>query len=210
VSHPATRMALLRARRRAARVEKGKDLLRRKREALVRRLLELARPAADARARSAEQANRAYTALLRANAAHGQTDLRALAWPTREVKVTIESGQVWGVSIATITATAPLRRTFEARGLPPTSAGPATSEAARSFETLAELLIETAARELPVRRIADALARTTRQVHVLERRVAPALRAEIVSMQRTLEEREREDHLRLRRVLARRARSSRR
>jgi len=200
----ATRMALLRARRRATRIARGVDLLRKKREALVRRLFELARPAADVRAQSMEQGARAYAALVRAFAAHGEAELRALSWPLREVNVSTDEGQIWGVGIVELAKTAPLRRSLAARGTPPASVGPAAIEAARAFEELTELLIETAARELPVQRIADALARTTRQVHVLEHRVAPALRAQIASVQRTLEEREREEHLRLRRVLARR------
>ncbi|MBI2393645.1 MAG: V-type ATP synthase subunit D [Deltaproteobacteria bacterium] len=202
---PATRMNLMRARRRAAHVARGVELLQRKREALVRRLFELARPAADARARTIEQAARAYAALLRALASHGDADLQAIGWPTRELRIAIETGVIWGVSIAQLETTAPLRRTFEARGTPPVTVGPAAAEAAAAFEELAERLIEAAGTELPVRRIAEALARTTRQAHVLEQRIGPALRAEIVSAQRTLEEREREEHLRVRRVLARRA-----
>lgn len=206
----ATRMNLMRARRRAAHVARGVELLQRKREALVRRLFELARPAADARARSIEQAARAYAALLRALAAHGDADLRAIGWssstgPGRELRIAVETGLIWGVSIAELKAAVPLRRSFEARGTPPVAVGPAAVEAARAFEELAERLIEAAGHELPVRRIAEALSRTTRQAHVLEQRIGPALRAVIVSTQRTLEEREREEHLRVRRVLARRA-----
>jgi len=199
-----TRMALLQARRRAARVAKGIDLLRTKREALVRRLFELARPAAEARARSMEQGAEAYAALLSALAAHGEVELRALSWPERGVTVSIGEGQIWGVDVVELAREMSLHRSLVARGTPPASIGPAALEAARAFEELAELLIESAARELPVRRIADAVARTTRQVNVLERRVVPSLRAQIASVKRALDEREREEHLRLRRVLSRR------
>lgn len=201
---PTTRMALLHAKRRAARVAKGIDLLQMKREALIRRLFELARPAAEARARSMEQGAEAYSALLHALASHGEAELRALSWPERGVTVSTAEGHVWGVEIVELAKEGSLHRSLVARGTPPASIGPAALEAAHAFEELAELLIESAARELPVRRIADAVARTTRQVHALERRVAPALRTQIVSVQRALDEREREEHLRLRRALSRR------
>src|SRR3990172_492949 len=74
-----TRLNLLRAVRRLIRIEKGVELLRRKREALVAEFFQAARPAADARAGIADRARRAYPALLRALALHGSSGLRAMA-----------------------------------------------------------------------------------------------------------------------------------
>jgi vacuolar-type H+-ATPase subunit D/Vma8 len=62
------------------------------------------------------------------------------------------------------------------------------------------LLLEAASRETQIRRLARALARTSRQVNTLEQRVGPALERQAAEIRRTLEEREREDHLRLRRL----------
>ena len=62
-----------------------------------------------------------------------------------------------------------------------------------------------AARELHVRALGQALARTSRQLHTLEQRVAPALRARIAAIGRALDEREREEHTRLRQLRRRRA-----
>ncbi|MEZ0333639.1 MAG: V-type ATP synthase subunit D [Gemmatimonadales bacterium] len=46
----------------------------------------------------------------------------------------------------------------------------------------------------------EALARTSRQVNTLERRLQPALSAYRIAIRRTLDEREREDHGRLERL----------
>lgn len=57
-----------------------------------------------------------------------------------------------------------------------------------------------------IRRLGQALAQTSRQVNTLERRVASVLRRQISVVRRALEEREREERLRLKhlvRVLAR-------
>jgi vacuolar-type H+-ATPase subunit D/Vma8 len=51
-----------------------------------------------------------------------------------------------------------------------------------------------------LRRLGEALAQTSRQVNTLERRLAPALRAAVTGIRRTLDEREREERLRLQRL----------
>lgn len=192
-----TRMNLLRAGRRLARVTKGVELLRRKREALVSELFRLARPAADARARVEAEARRAYPALWRALAVHGGTGLAALAWPAREVAVDVTPGLVWGVAVSRIDQRPPAVRTLPARGTPPVAVGPAAVEAASRFEALTDLLLEAAPREMLLRRLGEALAQTSRQVNTLERRLAPTLSSQIATVRRTLEEREREEHRRL-------------
>lgn len=201
-----TRMNLLRAVRRLERVTKGTSLLRRKREALVTELFHLAKPAVDARALIAERAARAYPVLLQALATHGQTALLALAWPLREVTVELRAAQVWGIAVSDIVERPTLSRTLGARGTAPGSTGPAATTAAAHFEALAELLLDAAPREMLIRRLGDALARTSRQVHTLERRVAPTLERQMIEVRRTLDEREREEHLRLKHLLRTRPR----
>lgn len=202
---PSTRMNLLRAARRLAQVTRGTGLLRRKREALVAELFRLARPAADARAAIAGATARAYPPLLAGLALHGRTGLRCIAWPGRDVTVEIEPGSLWGIVVSRITARPPLIRTVEARGAAPGLTGPAAGRASAAFERLADLLLEAAPREMLMRRLGEALAQTSRQVNMLERRLAPALRADVTGMRRTLDEREREERLRLKRLKSSRA-----
>lgn len=199
-----TRLNLLRAGRRLDRVRKGAGLLRRKREALVTELFRLARPAADARRQIDEGSRRGYLLLLRALSLHGRTGLRSLSWPAREPAVEIESSQVWGVPVARIVSRPALARTIAARGNAPGSTGPATIRAAEEFERLVELLLDAATREMLIRRLGEALAQASRQVHTLERRVAPTLVSQMGGVRRTLEEREREEHLRLKHLSRRR------
>lgn len=199
-----TRMNLLRASRRLGRVHKGVELLRRKREALVTELFKLARPAADARVQIAAETRRAYPALLHALAARGRAVLRAAGWPGRDVAVEIEPGSVWGIAVSTIVRRPALVRTLAARGTAPGGSGPAAAEATTRFEVLAELLLDAAPREMLLRRLGRALAQTSRQVNTLEQRLAPGLEVQIAAVRRALEEREREERLRLRHLLKRR------
>jgi H(+)-transporting ATP synthase subunit D len=195
------RLELLRARQRLGRVWMGSNLLRKRREALARELIGLARPAVDARAALTEQSREAYRQLPLAYATAGATGLRALGWPHREINLTIDFHRVWGVGVAGITERPAIRRSIEARGQSPAAAGPVVTDTAARFETLIDLLIDAAPREMLLRRLGDALARTSRQVHALEKNVAPELASEIRRVRDSLDEREREEHHRLKHFL---------
>jgi V/A-type H+-transporting ATPase subunit D len=196
-----TRMGLLHARRRLDRVRRGTSLLRRKREALVREFFRLAQPAADARGAIDERAAGAYEALLEALAVHGGGGLAAIGAPPREVALDVRPGQVWGLAVSEIAAPPRLVRTLAARGTAPGPTGPAAAAAAERFEELLQLLLEAAPREALIRRLGDALAQTSRQLNTLQWRVAPELETSITATRRALDEREREEHLRLRHLV---------
>jgi V/A-type H+-transporting ATPase subunit D len=201
-SRPApTRQNLLALQRRLDRVDKGTGLLRRKREALAAELFRLARPAASARASIALRAASAYPILVKALAREGADGLRALGWPARDLRLEIRSNQVWGIPVAEILGRPSLLRTPHARGVDPGGVSASVVVATAAFEQLAELLLAAANREALLRRLGEALARTSRQVNTLERRLGPALRADLGAIRHALEEREREEHLRLERLL---------
>jgi V/A-type H+-transporting ATPase subunit D len=200
-----TRINLLSARRRLGQVQRGAALIRRKRDALVRELFRLARPAADVRAEIAAEFVGAYNALLGAFARHGRAGLRAIAWPSRPMSIRIEPAQVWGVSVSDLAEHAPIRRALDARGIAPATAGPAATDAARRFEAIADRLLDAAAAEQRLRRIGEAVAEESRHLRTLEQRVAPSLGVQIVTLKRALQEREREEYLRLKHLQTRRA-----
>lgn len=196
---PATRMELLRSRRRLERVERGADLLRRRREALVRELFELSRPAAGLRERIGQAAWSAYEALFETLGAEGAEGARPLGWPSRRLVVELEPRQVWGISVPSLREIPTVRRTLVDRGVTPMRGDPAAVEAAERFEEVLALLLEAASRETLIRRLGAALRRTSRQVHSLERRLGPSLEADIRRIEGVLGEREREEQSRLRR-----------
>jgi H(+)-transporting ATP synthase subunit D len=199
-----TRLNLVRAVRRLERLSRGAAVLRRKREALVTELFRLARPAADAREQIAAAALRAYPQLGSALAVQGLAGIRAIGWPGRELTVDVVAGSVWGVVVSRIVSRPPVARTLGARGTAPAGTGPAAALAAAEFERLTELLLDAAPREMLLRRLGQALAQTSRQVHSLEHRLSPRLRGDISRVGQVLDEREREDRLRLASLLRRR------
>lgn len=206
-SVPPTRSGLVMAAAQLSRVQKGRELLNRKREALITELFKSARPALSARQEVEERAREAYRALLHALANRGRASLEAYAWPGREVTVELEHRQVWGIAVPSVVSHTPIQRTLTARETAAPSVGPAAAQTATEFERLIELVLESLPKEQLVRRLGDALAKATRQVNTLQLRVEPALTAELTSLKRTLEERERDERSRLRHVLRRRTRT---
>lgn len=201
----ATRINLLRARKELARVQKGASLVRRKREALVAELFRIARPAMDVRSRINAAAREAAEALVDALGIHGAGELERMSWPVRDVVVELQPATVWGIPVSDVTARPQLGRSLAARALAPATAGPAASNAASRYEALADLLIDAAPREQRVRRLGEAVSRASRQLRTLEHQLAPRVARQIAAVRQQLDEREREERLRLKHVQHRRS-----
>ncbi|HEU4734735.1 MAG TPA: V-type ATP synthase subunit D [Kofleriaceae bacterium] len=193
-----TRAELLRARHLLERVDHGAGLLRKKREALVRALVPLARPAAEARRAIAETAAAAYRAELDALAVDGAGNVAATGWPPRAIEVELDIDRMWGAAVPLLRELPAWERGLAARGTAPGPTGPALVEAASRFEALLGQLLDAVGREARVRAVGAALSRASRQLHTLEQRVAPELAARIAGATRALDERDREDQTRLR------------
>lgn len=199
----ATRSNLVRLRRRREQVDRGAALLRRKRESLVAELFERAKPAVGERRAIEDEAATAYRALLDALAGVSSDEARALGLPLREVRVDLVPRDVWGIRGVALQKQPVVVRTLAARGVAEGPNDAPAEETAERFERLLELLLAAAPEELFMRRIGHALGRVTRLVNTLEQRVAVSLARDAQTMQGTLEEREREEHLRLKRFLRR-------
>ncbi len=203
MSAGATRSGLLALKKRLDQVQKAAGLLRRKRESLVNELFDRARPAIEDRRAIEVQARSAWRALLAASAASGESGLRAAGWPARPVHVELEPVGVWGMHLVELARPPQVVRGPAARA---SAVGPSeapSAQAATEVERLIEQVIEAAPRELLMRRLGDELARTTRLVNTLEQRVTGTLSDLLERGRRALEEREREEGLRLKRVAKR-------
>lgn len=198
----ATRTELLARRHRAALAEQGRDLLTDKRTALVRafgsrsaRLLErldqLQSSAATARAHLDE-----------AVVAVGDGAVSSASFAaTGRIGVDLSVDMIAGVVVADV-AHDPVRREAADRGYALAVTDPAIDRAAAAYEAEVELLLDLAALELSVRRLAEEIGRTTRQVNGLEHVVLPRLRSDARRIALVLDEREREETARLKRARA--------
>jgi H(+)-transporting ATP synthase subunit D len=203
---PATRSNLLRSKRRLDQVRRGTRLLKRKRQSLVDELFARARKAVTSREAIEARARTAWRSLWTALAAVGGDGVTPLGWPTREIDIDLSLSELWGLKVADLGHRPTLVRSLAARGVLPGPGEAASQEAAGHFEALVEQLLDVAPQEHVMRRLGQALARTTRLVNTLEQRVAVDLTGDITAMARTQDEREREEHLRVKRLVARRRR----
>jgi V/A-type H+-transporting ATPase subunit D len=86
------------------------------------------------------------------------------------------------------------------RGYGLSSTDPLTDAVADRYEAELELILHVAEDELRLRRLAAEIGATTRRVNALEQLFIPGLERRFRQIRSVLDEREREDHFRLRRV----------
>jgi V/A-type H+-transporting ATPase subunit D len=185
--------------------EQGRDVLADKRTALLRAF----------QARSGELVRR--LAVLRASAAGAKARLdeaMAVVGPSglasasyagaATVGVSVQAEVIAGVAVVDLRH-AEVRRAPSDRGYAAVATDPVVDTVAEVYEQEVLELLELAALELTVRRLAHEIARTTQQVNALEQVVVPRLRTQERRISLALEEREREETARLRRARARRA-----
>ena len=180
--------------------------MRAKREVLAGEIWRMMREVLEGRARLDDVLREAVKALGLAKALDGQDQLDSLASAAaRDVPVQVAVRRVWGVPTASISAP-PLVRAADRRGSSLGSWGPSGAEAARRHEEALEVLLRIASRELHLSRLGEEIQETSRRINALEQVLLPALRAEAARIEAALEERDREDAVRLKRLRGKRAR----
>jgi V/A-type H+-transporting ATPase subunit D len=200
----ATRTGLLRCRARIKLATRGRDVLKEKRDQLMeefRRIADVVLAGSGALDGAAAE-GRAAIAL--AEAAHGAEELTSLGLATRkEIPLNARTTVVMGVRIADIEYE-PVGRSRTGRGYTLSGSSAYVDRAAAAFEAEIALILELAAEELRLRRLIAEIGTTTRRVNALESIVIPRLESERTSIQSVLDERERQDHFRLKRFMTRR------
>lgn len=201
----ATRSELLDRRRRAVFVAQGRDLLKDKRTALVREFRNHQTELLDGLERLRTRAVQARQRLDEATAVCGPEALAsgALAAATG-IGADLRLRTVAGVHVFDLRHD-PVRRNTATRGWAPSLVSAHLDTVALAYEEQLEWLLDLCALELSVRRLATEIARTTKQVNALENIVLPQVHEEARRIALTLDEREREEHARLRRARTRRA-----
>ncbi len=201
---PTTRMGLLDVRGRREVAARGARLLRAKREVLASEIWKMMREVLEGRARLDDVLREAVKGLALAQALDGREALESLALAAgREVSVRVSIRKVWGVATPSVAAP-PFVRAADRRGSSPTSWGPSGAEAARRHEEALEVLLSIASRELHLARLGEEIRETSRRVNALEQVLLPALAAEAGRIAVALDERDREDAVRLKRLRGKR------
>ena len=198
----ATRSELLARRLRIALATQGRDLLKEKRAALMLEFGRLSAGVLEAVETLGRRAAQSASALGDAVAFDGAEAVGSAAHAASGVVETrLSTRSVAGVHVVELEHDR-VSRARTARGYSLVATTPRIDVAAASFERQLDLLLDVAASELSLRRLAEEISRTTRRVNALEQVIVPRLEDERDAIEMVLDERELEDRVRLRRARA--------
>ena len=198
-----TRMELLRLRRREKLAEKGHDLLREKRDALIAEFLDVVSEVRGARKEVEDKSKEAFDFLIVAQAGLGVEQVRQLSLMTsQEIPLDFSSRSIMGVHVPILELENELARKVTERGYGFMDSSAALDRSAKSFEETLEKIIKLAELEEAVRNLAGEVEKTKRRVNALEYIMIPRLKATRKYIQMRLEEMERENFTRLKKIKA--------
>lgn len=198
-----TRMELLRLSRRTKLAEKGHDLLREKRDALIAEFLDVVGEVRGARKEMEAKLKEAFDFFIVAQALSGVEQVRQLSLMTsREIELEFSSRSIMGVHVPILELENGLARKVTERGYGFMDSSAAVDRSARSFEEALEKIIKLAELEEAVRNLAGEVEKTKRRVNALEYVMIPRLKATRKYIRMRLEEMERENFTRLKKIKA--------
>lgn len=195
-----TRMELLQRRQQILLAEQGRDLLKKKRDALLMEfmgIVDLAVQASESLNRAASEA--AYT-LAVAQAVDGSATVKSASLATRgEIVVEMKGAYIMGVPVPEVDKTR-VSRSLLTRGYGITGVSSRVDEAAERFEREMDAIIEVASVETKLKRLGEEIQKTRRRVNALDYVVVPKLKEQVKFIKNALDERAREDLFRLKKV----------
>ena len=195
-----TRTNLLLLRERLRVVGSCTVILKGRRQALIRELLQVTRPLLRSRDEVSRAYARALAGLQLSRAFAGDAAVRGLAAASRRtMAITVAERNLLGLHYREVLVAESVARGFAERPYDVWGSTPWLEETVAEFEAIVEEMLALASFEGKFRRLAEELIRLTRRIRILEERVAPTLRGEIRVMAQYLAERERETHFRLKR-----------
>jgi len=182
----------------------GAHLLKGKREALLKELLARAREMRSLRLELHGRGRRAATAMAMARAVRGTPELRSTALAgRRDPDVTVRLEKVWGLQLARVTEKDVVRPPEE-QGIGLLDSSAHVLEAVAMAEGLLQQILECGPLERNLHLLGGEIRRTSRRINALEEHLLPQLREDVSTITRVLEEREREDVFRLKRIKTKR------
>jgi V/A-type H+-transporting ATPase subunit D len=198
--HP-TRMELLALRKRRDIAQRGRDLLREKLDALMIELFENVRQIAELRERYHALLREAYDLFIEAGMVHGLARLEQFAVGVEDrFELDTKTRNVIGVTLPEVQVKISPIRTSP-YNLLATSAK--LDEATMKMTEAVKAITELSSAEASTRKLAEAIASTKRRVNSLDYVIIPRVLHSIRYIQMHLEEREREDFFRLKRIKSR-------
>ena len=198
-----TRTELLTRKAQIKLAQQGAELLRGKREALVREFLSEIRSFRSERDEMLRTLSEAAQSLMRSLSVDGREAVSSAALTARtglEVEVTEQN--IWGTRVAEVSSDYAVRSPQD-RGYSVVGTSARVDETVERFEAAVELILKVAPKQQKLARLADEIRKTSRRVNALEQRLLPSLNEQVQYIRSVLDQREREDIFRLKRIKGR-------
>jgi V/A-type H+-transporting ATPase subunit D len=198
-----TRSELINLKRKIQLSERGYKILKMKRDGLILEFFKVLAEAKDSRGDLLEKYQRAAGMMAMANTVEGAIGVKSAAFSVGEVpEITLKSKNIMGVIVPNIESSK-VKKSLVDRGYGVLGTSPVIDETASAFEDLVESIIESAEIETTMKRLLDEIEKTKRRVNALEFKVIPELTAARDFIKMRLDEMEREELFRLKKIKAR-------
>lgn len=194
-----TRMELLEIRKKLTLAEKGHKLLEEKRDALVERFFDIIEKRNKLSGEMDEEFEGAFLSLIQAQMIMGEKKVDDISRLTEDVgEISFENDNIMGVKIPKMNANGIKTIIKPTYGFFETCSK--LDDAQSKFNALVSKLIQLADLEGGIKSLAVEIEKTKRRVNVLENTLIPKLYATRKYIEMQLEEREREDFFRRKRI----------
>jgi V/A-type H+-transporting ATPase subunit D len=195
-----TRTELLARKAQIALAGQARELMEKKRTALMQEILQEADVAMERSDVLHQAAADAHWALARAEAIAGPEAVRSAALAVRaKLSLEVATANVMGIRVPHIEQKSVVQPAV-GRGYSITGTSITIDEAASAFETEVDAIIQLAESELRLTRLAAEIQQTSRRLNALDYVLIPRLKAERDYIKVALDERERSEHFRLKLV----------
>jgi V/A-type H+/Na+-transporting ATPase subunit D len=195
-----TRMELIRKKGQIRMAEQGRDLLRQKMDVLIREFFLLTASFSRSREELEAAASDAYRSLLIAQAVDDSIALKSAAFAAKKgISLDVRSRNIMGVPVPVIEKKRVTRNVLE-RGYGIVGTSGRIDETAEKFETELNIIMDLAEKETAMRRLGAEIQMSRRRVNALEQVLIPELNRQARYIKLSIEEREREDLFRLKKV----------
>ena len=200
-----TRSELINIKRRIKLSERGYNILKMKRDGLILEFFKVLQQAKESRGALMERYTHAMEMIALAETVEGAIGVKAAAFSTADIPaISVKSKNIMGVVVPEIEASS-VRKGVLDRGYGMLGTSAVIDEAAEAFEDLVEAIIEAAEIETTMKRLLDEIESTKRRVNALEFKVIPELTEASDFIKMRLDEMEREELFRLKKIKARSA-----
>ncbi len=197
-----TRMELLKLKSKVKLARKGHRLLKEKRDALIMEFFNILEEAKGVRSRAEAELGAAFKALILAQATLGMIRVIESSMAVKAAgEVEIHSRNIMGVRVPVLKMEQTRRNLLE-RGYGLVDTSSQLDEAASKFESSLHVVIELAEVEKSIRLLAEEIESTKRRVNALENIVIPKLDGTVKYITLRLDEMERENFFKLKRIKA--------